>query len=230
MQGTGAWRGLRARSSFPPSRPLPAVQRHRRRRTREAAPRVSTGGRAEDRSRGSREDRWGGGHCHTRGLTPTPGPHLGLRTDSPAHARQGCVPVTARTGASVPCLCGRAGPHTRGTGRCVRGAHTREGTGMLWWEMHPRAHPEALSRAQEESGPGRPEPRPPTPIPNPGECQPSPYLPQASASLAATQHLRIPPPRCSRQARPPRDQSPRPVAQLPPGSERANVGSKVTGS
>lgn len=33
-----------------------------------------------------------------------------------------------------------------------------------------------------------PEPHPPTPIPDPEECQPSPHLPQASASLAATQH------------------------------------------
>lgn len=121
------------------------------------------------------------------GTHSAPGPPLGPQ-GGPAHARQGCVPVTARTGASVPCLCSRARPHTRGTVHCVRGAHTREGMGMPWWEMHRRAHPEALSRAQEESGPGRPEPHPTTPIPDPGECQPSPHPPQASASLAATQH------------------------------------------
>lgn len=105
-----------------------------------------------------------------------PGPPLGPQ-GGPAHAHHGCVPVTARTGASVPCLCSRAGPHTRGTMRCIHGAHTREGMGMPWWEMHRRAHPEFLSWAQE-SGPGRPEPHPPTPIPDPEECQPSPTSPR----------------------------------------------------
>lgn len=135
MQGTGAWRGLRARWSFPASRPLPAVQRHRGRCTREAAPRVSIGGRAEDRSHGSREDRWGGDHCHTGGLTPPPGPHLGLRAarlmhvrgvsrSPPAQARvcRVCAAVPGLTPGG-PCTASAARIHVKGwgchAGRCT---------------------------------------------------------------------------------------------------------------
>lgn len=129
------------------------------------------------------------------GTHSAPGPPLGPQ-GGPAHARQGCVPVTARTGASVPCLCSRARPHTRGTVHCVRGAHTREGMGMPCWEMHRTAHPEALSRAQEESGPGSLSltPQPPSPTlrsASPPPTSPRPQLPWPLPSTPRNPHTTV---------------------------------------